>query len=184
MKLVAVSEAVITMVAAVMTANASAHGFIANKLSQGAVEGGTQTFVTAGGTIVCTKASERVEAAALKGEVVSAEDLQFGECEADGFAGAEATPMAYEWNADGKMAITKEMQFNVAGLCTVVFPGGQKELASMEYRNHVGGSLEIIANVTGITSSGVGFCSYSTESKGIYQGTLIETLESATLEWV
>lgn len=169
-------------------AGASAHEFIEKGAKLPAplkAEGGTQTFVTAGGTTVCTSVKGKGTVTSEKA-VTQKATAEYAGCEADGFAEAKVEGAEYEFNANGTVTILKEIKVT-APLCKVSVPAAteteNKNLSEVKYSSS-GGVITEEANVSGITSSGSEFCAYSKESKGTYKGTTKVSVEGGELSYV
>jgi hypothetical protein len=169
-------------------AGASAHKFIDKGATLPATlsaSGGTQTFVTKGGTTICKTVKGTGTIVALEAETQDA-TAEYAECEADKISGAKVEGAEYEFNANETVTILKVITVT-APLCKVTVHKGEgtinTKLSNVKYSSS-GGVITEVAKVSGITSKGEGVCAYSEESNGTYEGETKDTSSSGTLEWV
>jgi hypothetical protein len=174
--------AAIAVLGCATTAAASAHSFIASKTGElKATQTEEQLFATAAGTVECEIMKGTGTVTSLTSETQKA-TVEFSECYAFGVP-TTITPVEFEFNANGTVSILKAVTIKASASCKISIPA-QSKLSTINYINVTGGKIEIEPIVKGITSNGTGAaCTYSTESKGAYQGDSIAELVGGSLEW-
>jgi hypothetical protein len=180
-KFVGLALVAVCAVSVVVASSAGAHVFEASKA--GLILGkalATQKFLTHAGLIECTSLTAHGTVTSLK-TLKQVAIISYSGCKAFGIA-AKVSPAEYEFNADGSVVVLKTITVTATG-CTVTVPGGQT-LSTLTYTNKPAGEIEIVPNVTGITSSGVGAaCEYASESVGTYTGASLTQLDGGSLTW-
>jgi hypothetical protein len=176
---------------AVAAASASAHEFVATASGE-TITGSAkenQVFTTKAGKVTCTAlkvTSGKTTGTKAKTQVAT---IGYEKCTAFGLE-AKITAAEYEFNAEIGPGTPKNVKILkaitiTAPLCTVTVP--VQTVGEVTYKNVTSGTkkeIELVPNVTGITSSGSGLaCSYASESKGTYTGTSLVSVPNS-IEWL
>lgn len=163
---------------AVATSNAfAALEFVAKNLGTRLLLAGktikTQKFKVTTGTVSCTTLLAMGTVTAMQTAVQAALVEYRGDCEGFGTDFNEPIIAEYEFNANGKVKVLKPITIEStkgATVCKVTVP--TQEVSTVEYKDLLGGALELVPKVTDIESEGSGSaCAYAKEAKGTYTGT-------------
>jgi hypothetical protein len=186
-KFVGLAVVAACVIGSIVTADASAHEFLATTTGKTTAKIMTNQFVVAGPGGVECHGLHVVEGTVTTTKAQSVEvTIQNTNCTGFGFE-AFVSPAHLRFNANnGLVTLLSNVTVSVKiAPCTVTFPSSKnKSLAANLYFN-VGKSVELVATVKGITSFGVGAaCEYAEESKGFYSGKSLIALENGgTLKW-
>jgi hypothetical protein len=182
-KLVGLALVAVCAIGVTAAASAGASTFLLLNATTAKILGkalATQKFLTKAGTIECTGLTATGEVKA-KHALDQISIVTYSGCKAFGLT-ATVSPAEYDFSADNMVTILKTITVKAVG-CLVTVPGGQL-LSSVTYNNKPAGEIEIVPNVTGITSSGAGAaCEYASESNGTYTGASLVATDPGQIEW-
>jgi hypothetical protein len=163
---------------AVTATPALAHEFTASQ-SKGIIQDKNTTnhifALSAGNEVKCTQ-EKSIGIVQTEKSATSKETVLYSGCEAFGFA-AQISQVKYEFKAENTVAVENEVIITVPSQgCEVKVPtAGNSNLGTITYNNNTqNGTIELVANVTGITSTGSGtgiLCPKGTFTTGTYKGT-------------
>ncbi len=180
-RLIGATFVAVLAMSAVAVASASAHLFDSTKAGE-AIKSealATQVFTTAAGKVECTKLKTE-KGTTVQDSKTQEITIKYEGCKAFGLT-AKVSPANFKFHTSagegsedtgGTVDVLKEVTITALG-CTVKVPA-QNGLGTVTYKTVEEGGVkhvELIPNVSGITSSGEGTaCTYEKESKGTYKG--------------
>jgi len=151
----------------------------------------TQLFKTPAGTVECTKLAtippdtqNNLRASLLLIGV------QYSGCHAFGLK-ATVDPFRYIIHADGTVTIDSTVLILAEKECVVTVPAtaANQHLGTITFdNNNPNGTVLLLANVTGITSSGTGgpsgICEFASNNIGTYTGNVLVSEHGGSISWM
>lgn len=174
---------------ALAVSSASAHPtFLAHPLTLLlATADNTQSFFTPGGalTVECSKVKLSPPDTTLALQFLSIlVTANYENCEIVVLGITTVHPVRYIIFANGLVRLDSDVKI-LAPLCTITIPAAKNQsLKTVKFDNQPDGSVLLLANVKGITSSGAGAgCPYGEESNGEYKGNVRVTAHGGVIRW-
>jgi hypothetical protein len=142
----------------------------------------SHTFTTGGGASVVCSGETSTGKATAGGQLEVLSLVKYTGCKVSIFE-ATVSEADYDFSADGLVNLLNTVTINVpAGGCHVTV-GPQDLNNAAKYDNLAGGQVDVLANATGISSTGSGGSCGGASNTGTYSGNSLVTPHAGAFSW-